>query len=143
MPDTARKITPPAYRHYRPKNLGVVRIDGHDRYLGEYGSAESWERYHRLIADWLSGNGVPASERPKAPAASPDLTVNGLLNAYRQFAEAYYLRDGKPTKELADMKYAARPVRKLFGTFGRPAVSTVPANGCWQRSAADTEPICP
>ena len=24
----------PKYRHYKPKNLGVVRINGHDEYLG-------------------------------------------------------------------------------------------------------------
>jgi len=44
----------PKYRHYKPKNLGVVRIDGKDHYLGRYDSPESWEKYHRLVAEWLS-----------------------------------------------------------------------------------------
>ena len=43
----------PSYRHYRPKGLGVVRLDGRDIYLGPHGSEESVERYNRLIAEWL------------------------------------------------------------------------------------------
>lgn len=46
----------PKYRHYRPKNLGVVRLNGRDFYLGEYGSPESYERYHRLVAEWLAND---------------------------------------------------------------------------------------
>lgn len=41
----------PKYRHFKPKNLGVVRVDGRDIYLGKYDSPESWEKYHRLIAE--------------------------------------------------------------------------------------------
>lgn len=40
MPD--RNISRlPNYRHHKPKNLAVVRIDGKDHYLGSYGSPES------------------------------------------------------------------------------------------------------
>ncbi len=46
---------PPKYRHYKPKDLAVVRIDGKDHYLGKHGSPESWERYHRLLAERASG----------------------------------------------------------------------------------------
>ena len=43
----------PKYRHYKPKDLAVVRIDGKDQYLGKYGSPESHEKYRRLVAEWL------------------------------------------------------------------------------------------
>jgi len=43
----------PKYRHYKPNDLAVVRIDGRDHYLGKYNSPESREKYHRLIAEWL------------------------------------------------------------------------------------------
>ena len=43
----------PKYRHYKPKNLGVVRIEGKDHYLGKYQSPKSLEEYHRLIAELL------------------------------------------------------------------------------------------
>jgi integrase len=124
-----RTATPPKYRHYRPKNLAVVRIDGRDHYLGRYDSPESREAYHRLLAEHAAGS------RPAAPAPTPrrtpaSLTINQLVNAYRQHAEGYYVRDGKQTKELADMRYACRPLRELYGStlvadFGPLALKAV------------------
>ena len=49
-----RRPRTPKYRHYRPKNLAVVRIDGKDHYLGRYGTPESHAKYRRLLAEWLS-----------------------------------------------------------------------------------------
>ncbi len=37
---TKRAGSVPQYRHFKPKNLAVVRIQGHDIYLGEFNSAE-------------------------------------------------------------------------------------------------------
>lgn len=123
-----RPYRAPTYRRYKPKDLAVVRIDGRDIYLGKYGSTESRERYHRLLAEHLT---APAPYPPAPTAAdAPALTINQLLNAYRQFAEGYYIRNDRPTKELADMKYAARPLRALYGStlardFGPLALKTV------------------
>ncbi len=122
-----------SYRHYRPKNLAVVRLDGRDVYLGRYGSPESWEKYHRLIAKRLSQ--VPSSKAspPTSPPAPADWTINQLLVAYRKFAQTYYVKDGEPTKELTEMKHAARPLRKLYGSspaseFGPLALKAVRAH---------------
>ncbi|SIO27745.1 hypothetical protein SAMN05444166_3419 [Singulisphaera sp. GP187] len=57
MPKTT--ASPPKYRHFKPKDLAVVRIDGRDVYLGKYGSSESWERYARVIAEWRYPSGKP------------------------------------------------------------------------------------
>lgn len=46
------------YRHYKPKDLAVVRIDGRDHYLGRYNSPESHERYHHLLAERAAGSVV-------------------------------------------------------------------------------------
>ena len=54
----------PKYRHYKPKNLAVVRIDGRDLYLGKYGSPTSWERYHRLLAERAVSANPPATPDP-------------------------------------------------------------------------------
>ena len=62
MSKSRRRV--PKYRHYKPKNLGVVRIDGTDRYLGRYNSPESLEKYHRLIAEWLSSPPEPDTPPP-------------------------------------------------------------------------------
>lgn len=91
----------PKYRHYKPKGLAVVRVDGRDVYLGKYDSPESWEKYYRVLADRrASGRAGPATE-PTEGGARPALSVNELLLHYWRHAEGYYRReDGAPTAEL-------------------------------------------
>ena len=57
-------------------------IGGRHIYLGKYGSPESWEKYHRIVADRLNsgvGTGVPVTN---GHAASPALSVSKVLVAY-------------------------------------------------------------
>ena len=88
----------PKYRHYKPKDLAVVRIDGRDHYLGKFDSPESHERYRRLIAGWLiPGARAPGENDGSRAPVSP--TVNDVVLAFWRHAEKYYLRaDGKPTQ---------------------------------------------
>jgi hypothetical protein len=65
-PISDRTPSLPNYRHYRPKDLAVVRIDGRDHDLGPYGSPESRERYWRLVTDW-NLSGAPARSRGATP----------------------------------------------------------------------------
>lgn len=63
----------PKYRHYKPKDLAVVRINGRDHYLGRYNSSESHERYHRFLAERAAGSvvgGVVASIPPRPTSLS-------------------------------------------------------------------------
>jgi hypothetical protein len=53
-----KSFSPPKYRHFKPRDLAVVRINGRDHYLGQYGSPASREAYARLIAE----NGASAAE---------------------------------------------------------------------------------
>ena len=62
----------PKYRHYKPKNLAVVRINGHDVYLGRFDSPESHEKYRRTIAEWLT-TGQAKTPTPADPPASAAL----------------------------------------------------------------------
>ena len=115
-----RKV--PSYRHFKPKDLGVVRIDGRDHYLGKYDSPESWEKYHRLIAQWLAGelkglsSLAPSSPGDACPPSPSDLTVGEMVLAYWKFAETYYIKDGQPTKEQACMREAIRPLCDLYAS---------------------------
>jgi integrase len=110
MPRPAGKV--PAYCRHKASGQAVVRIDGRDEYLGPYGSAESHSRYEQLIAEWR----VRQLEQAAAPClAAFNLTITEVLQRYRQFAEGYYTKAGRPTKELAEMRYALRPVRELYG----------------------------
>ena len=129
MPNQPRRI--PRYRHYKPKDLGVVRIDGRDQYLGKYNSPESWEKHHRMIAEWLGSNS-PRSVRPATPShdVGVDLSINEMVLAYWQFAKTYYSKNGRPTKELSCMREALRPLRRLYGhtsarDFGPKALKAV------------------
>lgn len=85
-----RRPRTPKYRHYKPKNLAVVRIDGKDHYLGKYGSPESHEKYRRLLAEWLSIQTVTAAPSSRTVGCSsvcqPPISINELILAYWQFA---------------------------------------------------------
>jgi integrase len=105
----------PAYRHYKPKNLAVVRINGKDHYLGQYGTVESHERYHRLIAEWLA---QPACATPPIVDPSttrPPLTISELIWKYWTFVQVYYRKNDEATSEQHCIRSALRPLRRLFG----------------------------
>ena len=118
----------PKYRHYKPKDLAVVRIDGRDVYLGRYDSPESREKYRRVLADWL-----PAA-RPRRRAAAGrcrgsdgQRTHPGVPGARRRLLPP---RDGRPTGELENFRHALRPLKQLYGLtpaqdFGPKALKAV------------------
>jgi len=116
----------PSLRRHKPSGQAVVTLDGRDFYLGRHGAPESRAEYDRLLAEWLAnGRRLPAPL-----AAESDVTVNEMVEAYVARADAYYRKNGKPTKEPADIRYAIRPVRKLYGhtlarDFGPLALKTV------------------
>src|SRR4051794_41161199 len=103
MPDLTPRL--PKYRHYRPKRLAVVRLGGHDHYLGKYDSPESHEKYRRLVAEWLTSCRATTPTDPAQPAATP--AVGEVLLAYWRHAEGHYRDpDGSPTRELANVRDA-------------------------------------
>ena len=105
---------PPAYRHFKPRNQGVVRIAGKDYYLGEYQSQESWRRYNQLLAELFFAEPAASPPIPNAqpvqvtvqaaePLAAP-LRIGELTMRYQVHANAYYIKDGKPTSEAETIK---------------------------------------
>lgn len=105
-----RKTTP-KYRLHKARNCAVVTISGRDHYLGAYDSPESWEKFHRLVAEHLADRCEP----PPPVAADTPLTVTELIARYWRFAKGYYVKDGKPTSETHAIKLALRFVRRLYG----------------------------
>jgi integrase len=139
LPDLTRL---PKYRHYKPKNLAVVRLIGKDHYLGAYGSPESWEKYHRLTLQWQRSGEVPAPCPDAEPAGDGlGVSVSELILAFLRHAQGYYRRaDGTPTGEFENFRYALRPLKKLFGStpardFGPRALKEV-------RDAMAREGLC-
>src|SRR5262245_15267089 len=104
MPRTNR---PPLYRLHKARGSAVVTIDGKNHYLGPYGSAESHEKYGRLIAEWqMNGRRLPV---PKGQAPQNTLVVNEVILQYLTFAATYYVKNGKRTGEFDNIRYALRP----------------------------------
>ncbi len=100
----------PSYRLHRPTRQAVVTLDGRDIYLGKHGSAASRKEYRRLTGEWLASGGVSPIVEPS------ELTIAELLKRYRKFAEGHYRpRPGSRTNELANMGYAVKPLREIYG----------------------------
>ena len=59
----------PKHRRFKPKDLGLVVIDGVQHPLGKYGPPESVENYGRLGREWLARGsaGQRAHARVQAP----------------------------------------------------------------------------
>lgn len=117
MPRKLGKV--PAYSRHKHSGQAVVRLDGTDHYLGPFGSDESHQRYALLIAEWrVKRQEQPQQTRvPGVARRSSILTIEQLLGLYWQFAKVHYSHEGRPTKELTCMKYALRPLRKLYASL--------------------------
>lgn len=106
----------PAYRLHRASGQARVIVNHEHIYLGKYGSAESREKYGRLVAE-LSSNGRAAALIPGNGRRGESTTpINELILAYWQFAQGHYLKDGKPTGTLAGIRVALRPLRATYGS---------------------------
>jgi integrase len=116
MPTKARKV--PSYRLHRPTGQAVVRIEGRDHYLGKHGSGESHEKYHRIIAEWLTtGQAKAPAPAGQGDRSADSMTVNELVLAFLTgHADPYYRHaDGTPTGETQNFKDALRPLIRLYG----------------------------
>ena len=99
---------PQPCRH-KASGQAVVRLNGKDFYLGPYGSEQVRSAYERLISQWLAnGRQLPTDE-------SDAISVEEILARYWTFAEQYYVKAGRPTKELENIVYAVRPLQDLYG----------------------------
>ena len=106
MSRPSRKV--PAYGHHKASGQARVRLGGKDHYLGPYG----------LPPAGRSTTGSSPSGSPPAaslPAPKPDLTVTELIPLYKTHAESYYVKGGKPTSEVNNIRLALQPVRRLYG----------------------------
>ncbi len=106
----------PSYTLHKASGRAVVRLSGRDHYLGPYGTQESHQAYNRLIAEWLSTQRSKQPTKPKSLQQLDGMLVVQVIDRYRTFAETYYAKDGKPTKEFENLKYALKPLRELYGS---------------------------
>jgi len=109
----------PSYRQHKASGQAMVTLNGRDFYLGQYDTKASRSEYDRLIGEWLANGRQP----PIADEIS-SITVVELINAYRKHARIYYVKNGRPTKEQANILLAMKPLKRLYGRT--PAVEFGP-----------------
>jgi integrase len=104
----------PSYRLHKASGQAVVTIDRKDHYLGKYESSESRILYSRLITKWLQGETLT----PPASDSDPsEITVAELAAVYLRWATEYYVKDGKNTTELGNVKRAIRALRETYASL--------------------------
>ena len=128
MPRLKHKL--PSYSLHKASGQAVVKFDGRAHYLGKYGSPESHAAYRRLVAEWTTSKRLLATATQLPEEVRADLRVSELLVAYLDFAEGYYVKNGRPTGEFRNMKDAIRPLQALYENtrvweFGPAALRTV------------------
>lgn len=100
----------PQMSHHKASGQAVVRLGGHDFYLGSWGTPEAKAEYDRVLAEWLVG-----SRRSKGIGVN-DVTVAEVISGFWEHAKIYYRQaDGTPTNELKNLRDALRPLRRLYG----------------------------
>lgn len=121
---------PPKYRFHKSTGQAVVSINGRAVQLGPFGSERSHQKYQELLGQWRElrreqrPDGVDDSEGGDL-ASLPNLqlrsrrgypvTLNELALAYREHAQAYYRKNGKPTREAELVVEVLRVLLKEHG----------------------------
>jgi len=128
MPKLTKKL--PSYRRHKATGRALVTLNGHDHYLGQYGSPESYESYKRLVAEWVTARREASERMIDEEVVRRDLRINELLDAYLRYAQSYYLKNGRPTGEVINIEHAVKPLavlygRSLVGKFGPTSLKTV------------------
>jgi hypothetical protein len=85
-----------------------VTLNGRDFLLGSWGSKESRQKYHRLIAEWEA-----ASRSPTFGAEPNSLAVVEVIAAYLKFCRMYY--GTAPASELHRVSPALKAMKQLYG----------------------------
>ncbi len=106
----------PSYLLHKASGQARVRIDGHDHLLGPYGSEESRVRYGELVARFAGGQSIDPVARKKETQPDDGPMVSTLLQAFKQYAYAYYVKpDGTKTDEIDCLQSATKPLREMYG----------------------------
>jgi len=104
------KTKSPKYRKQssRKGERAFVELNGVRHYLGEYGSAESRQEYHRLLAEWSASG-------QQFPVAQNEITVVELISRFWEHAKTYYVRpDGTHTSEISNFKRSLKILKETY-----------------------------
>jgi integrase len=111
-----KKNANPSYLLHQRSGQARVRLlekDGQCRehYLGPYDSAESWEKYHRLLAEHLQEESGDVSDTTDL---DEDVSIAELIVEYDKFASEYYVKNGEITNDR--FRAIVAPLVTLYGS---------------------------
>jgi integrase len=112
-----RRTKPPTYRQRGGYDQAIVTLTDaatgyrKDYWLGAYGSPESRELYHRVLAQWESGGRRLPVTLDDKPADVTQITVAEVLANYWKRALKQYGRS-----ELGCLSVVIRLLRQMFGS---------------------------
>jgi hypothetical protein len=103
-------------RHFNGIKVWFGRAD-------DPGTRKTFDAY---LARWLANDRRSLEEHED----DEHLTVEELVDRFQAWADAYYVKDGEPTREASIIEFACKPLTMLYGTesaatFGPPALRAV------------------
>jgi integrase len=119
----------PSYRLHKACGQAIVTIRGRDFYLGPYGSDSSRQRYADVLTADAHRRPLDPFARSRSPSvgevdAGPSVAV--LCLAFLDYAEGYYVKNGRQTDEVDCYRSLIRLTRPLLGH--RPAAELTAAD---------------
>jgi integrase len=96
----AKKAVNSSYRLHRASGQAVVTLQGRTYYLGKYGSPESKEKFHRLVAESLVS--------PTFGTSKKRVTISEAVVKYLEHCHEYYSE-----KERVVLHHALKPLIEL------------------------------
>ncbi len=103
----------PKLGRHKQTGHAYAKFDGRQFWFGPYDAPETHERFARALVAWR------VTGHPQAPQDfRGELTVADIVARYLEFAERYYCGpDGSPTREIANVRDAVRPLLVAYGTL--------------------------
>ena len=123
----------PKYTHHKPSGQARVRIQGKSYYLGKYGTPESWEKYHQLLAQYRATQAAPV--KPGVVLTVAEVAARFLAAHAGAFSDRHADKLDA-TLRIAVELYGALPA-KDFGPAKLKAVRQRMIERGWCRSSVN------
>jgi len=105
------KTNIPGYRHHKASGQAFIELDGRRFYLGKYGSKASKVEYERRLGEYLSNN----RKLPPTRTNGSEISIQELMISFLEWAEGYYVKNGKTTDTFTLCRLSVAPVVQFYG----------------------------
>ena len=104
------KRNEPNYRHHKASGQAFIELEGRRFYLGKYGSKASRTEYERRKGEYLAnGRKLPPT------LTKTGITCHELAVRFLEWAEGYYVKNGKQTEAFGHCQRAISLFVRHYG----------------------------